>query len=401
MLRGSSSYGTFQGGVPSRFINARAVYSICLLGAVLALSQVVLQTARDQPVEQSLDFGFKSDREATYANGASGTGLRFLGQPSSTTAARVEAEQADPNSADSAQAGYDAPLGTFALAEAQLNNFHAVQPVSSLAQVQSQGQQLEANGPEAAAGLPQEAYWTHYPIRPEGALDSEAVVPTDGNNEQSLEQRQIMMQREYEVEHNVQAEQPRVPSVVSQFAVDPEQRAELGSLQATSVAAEPQRGAQAAAAEPKAKARHDTAHDFQHTAELAMINEGIANHEGVKPAPPPRVVPPPLPVPRRINRPIPNEYHPTTMMEEDNLAQAGEIHRAFNNQRATGFASELEDYPDMHNGNAAPTVMQLASSLQSKFQPVEQDSGIQDVPEQEQEGAFNAASRANTYSYSS
>jgi hypothetical protein len=34
------------------------------------------------------------------------------------------------------------------------------------------------------------------------------------------------------------------------------------------------------------------------------------------------------------------------------------------------FASELEDYPDMHNGNAAPTVMQLASSLQSKFQPV-------------------------------
>jgi hypothetical protein len=33
------------------------------------------------------------------------------------------------------------------------------------------------------------------------------------------------------VEHNVQAEQPRVPSVVSQFAVDPEQRAELGSLQ--------------------------------------------------------------------------------------------------------------------------------------------------------------------------
>ena len=57
MLRGSSSYGTFQGGVPSRFINARAVYSICLLGAVLVLSQVVLQTARDQPVEQyvSLD----------------------------------------------------------------------------------------------------------------------------------------------------------------------------------------------------------------------------------------------------------------------------------------------------------------------------------------------------------
>lgn len=76
-----------------------------------------------------------------------------------------QAEQADPNSADSAQAGYDAPLGTFALAEvgtshrpildgwgndtaaiglqAQLNNFHAVQPVSSLAQVQvqSQGQQ--------------------------------------------------------------------------------------------------------------------------------------------------------------------------------------------------------------------------------------------------------------------
>ena len=29
----------------------------------------------------------------------------------------------------------------------------------------------------------------------------------------------------------MQAEQPRVPSVVSQFAVDPEQRAELGSLQ--------------------------------------------------------------------------------------------------------------------------------------------------------------------------
>ena len=133
------------------------------------------------------------------------------------------------------------------------------------------GWDLQANGPEAAAGLPQEAYWTHYPIRPEGALDSEAVVPTDGNNEQSLEQRQIMMQREYahrsrsgsvppqpipsaagssrgagaivhrasasfertryEVEHNVQAEQPLVPSVVSQFAVDPEQRAELGSLQ--------------------------------------------------------------------------------------------------------------------------------------------------------------------------
>lgn len=63
--------------------------------------------------------------------------------------------------------------------------------------LRSVGIDLQANGPEAAAGLPQEAYWTHYPIRPEGALDSEAVVPTDGNNEQSLEQRQIMMQREY------------------------------------------------------------------------------------------------------------------------------------------------------------------------------------------------------------
>lgn len=91
-----------------------------------------------------------------------------------------QAEQADPNSADSAQAGYDAPLGTFALAEvgtshrpildgwgndtaaiglqAQLNNFHAVQPVSSLAQVQvqSQGQQLEVprlSAPAATGSL--------------------------------------------------------------------------------------------------------------------------------------------------------------------------------------------------------------------------------------------------------
>jgi hypothetical protein len=35
----------------------------------------------------------------------------------------------------------------------------------------------------------------------------------------------------YNAEHNVQASQPMVPSVIGQFAADPEQRAELGSLQ--------------------------------------------------------------------------------------------------------------------------------------------------------------------------